>query len=341
VKEPGERGKRDPGHTTNDNQRKQHKKEERKEKEVPLVFCEMVRVRARFVFVISVWLNCVLLTVLVYRALFSGSSAVTAGDVSPDDPAAKGELCGLITNDGDGGDDLLVSGLAAGLARYRAYNTTTLRDVLVMIPARRTGDMGALWDAWGADLWHRSGGAGLEFFTFDDDSSPARPEDAVQPRLIETRPVGADGSVRVRQVVWHGLEKGMLNSLSDKVRRHLRWAAASMASGTAPYAGKRWFIKADTDTFLIPAHLEATLQAYDHTRPHYIGYQFHKGGCYYVSGGCYVLARAAFAVLGRRLDSPPSKDWRYEDMMVGCELNAEGIRPLDLKPFHWKRPWQR
>ena len=53
------------------------------------------------------------------------------------------------------------------------------------------------------------------------------------------------------------------------------------------------------------------------------------------------MSAGTFRVLKERFENQKRKDWRYEDMMVGCELNSVGVYPTDIKAYHWKRPWQR
>ena len=188
----------------------------------------MKRTTTKLLTVISIWLNCVLLTTHVYRISKSIGEEEEGGE--------KGELCALISNSNSKSKFISVSGLASGLPR--GSQNTTLRDVLVTIPARRYGDLSALWDAWGEEFWKHNS---LEIFTFDDSPSTVdTPSD--KPVAIETREI-VPGK-KVRQVVWHGTEKGLLNSLSDKVRRHIAWASSSKDEF---YASRKWIIKADTD----------------------------------------------------------------------------------------------
>lgn len=238
-----------------------------------------------------------------------------------------------------------VSGLEAGISE--GPHKVSAKDVMVMVPCRHSDDVSAMVTAWGKEF---NDVGSLELFTFSGREPTAHgpleggfEEPTFLNKVVLGRAAGAmvDGA-NVPMLVYTGVEGGIKEALSLKVKKHMAYVAHEVASSAADggrYAGKKWFIKSDTDTFVVPRHLLAVLSNYDASKPWYIGYQFTKGKSKYVSGGFYAMSREAVRLLDARLEG--ASILRYEDMMIGTELGHVGVVPTVDKGFHWKRPFQR
>lgn len=226
-----------------------------------------------------------------------------------------------------------------------SYNISTKippSDVMVMVPykARSYNSLILILDAW-AKLFNDCGS--FEAFTFDDktDSDIKTMYNSQTPEVPVISTVFPDG-YKVRSVSWGGKENGITNSLTVKVRKHLRYVSNNLDD--PQYASKKWFFKADTDSYVVTDHLLQVLSQYDPEKPWYIGYQYEKSGYKYISGGGYLISRGAMKILGNLLDSPLTKKYYvkyYEDMMIGSEFETAGVHPTNHKGFHWRRLFQR
>ena len=225
------------------------------------------------------------------------------------------------------------------------YNITTRispADIMVMVPYK-SGTPQALTmilDAW-AKVFNDCGS--FEGFTFDEKTfgDIKTMYQLAKPEVPAISTVFADG-YRVRSVCWGGRETGITSSLTVKVRKHLRYVANNLDD--PQYAGKKWFFKADTDSYVITDNLLRVLSQYNPDKPWYLGYQFEKSGYKYISGGGYLISRAAMKTLATLLNSPFDKRHYvsyYEDMMIGSEFETAKIPPTNHKGFHWRRLFQK
>ena len=239
-----------------------------------------------------------------------------------------------------------VSGLEAGIKE--GPHGVSAEDVMVMVPCRTNDDVSAMFTAWGKEF---NDAGSLELFAFSGKESTTQKqtkdsieEPTLSNKVVLGRAAGAsEDGANVLMLVYSGVEGGIKESLSLKVKKHMEYVAHEVAGAGegegGRYAGKKWFIKSDTDTFVVTRHLLAVLSNYDPSEPWYIGYQFTKGKYKYVSGGLYAMSREAVARLDARLKG--ASILRYEDMMIGTELGRAGVVPTVNKGFHWKRPFQR
>jgi hypothetical protein len=217
-----------------------------------------------------------------------------------------------------------------------------LADILVVVPVAGHADAAKTWGAW-ADLLQPT--ASIEFVVMED-ARTATPRqaphpDSPAPLLVRSQPF-ADGRT-AREVVWDGAETGKTTSLSAKLRRHWSWVAA-VAAADPHYTSRKWFVKAETDTFLIPKHLLAMLSHLDPSRAVYAGKRLEGSaacGGGYASGALYALSRPALLALARGLellDTPGE----FEDAMVGCALERMNVSVTDVGNAIWhKRLWHR
>lgn len=226
-----------------------------------------------------------------------------------------------------------------------SYNISTKvspEDVMVMVPYKAGSykSLTLILDAW-AKLFYDCGS--FESFTFDDktESSIKSMYQTTEPEVPTISTVSPGGYV-VRSVIWKGKETGITDSLTVKVRKHLRYVSNNLDD--PKYANKKWFFKADTDSYVVTEHLLQVLSQYNPEDPWYIGYQFEKSGYSYISGGGYLISRGAMKILAGLLNSPLDKKYYvkyYEDMMIGSEFETAGVYPTNHKGFHWRRLFQR
>ena len=241
-----------------------------------------------------------------------------------------------------------VAGLQAGI-KEGPYKTS-IKDIVVMVPCRANDAVTSMFYAWGKKF---NDAGSLEFFAFNE-SKPAAPlGQSVERPAITTKLVAATKTdsgygggrkamfARAPMLMYSGKEGGIKESLSQKVKKHIAYVSDDVANNgkRGRYAEKKWFIKSDTDTFVITQHLLAVLSNYNPKKPWYIGYHFEKGDHRYISGGLYALSREAMRRLGPRMGG--ASVLRFEDVMVGAELQRAGVAPTKHKGFHWKRPYQR
>lgn len=217
-----------------------------------------------------------------------------------------------------------------------------VKDIMFMVPCRKNDDVSAMIFAWGKEF---NDAGSLELFTFSGEGSSHNSSIEEPIVLAKYAFDGLDAlnvfDAKLPMLVYSGKEGGIKESLSLKVKKHMTYVAHDVATkgDTGRYAGKKWFIKSDTDTFIVTQHLLTVLSNYDPDEPWYIGYRFEKGGYRSVSGGMYALSRKAMEMLDSRLAG--ASILRYEDMMIGNELKRVGVIPTEIKGFHWKRPFQR
>lgn len=221
----------------------------------------------------------------------------------------------------------------------------SLADLLAVVPAASHSEAARVWGPW-ADLLQPT--SSIEFVTSEIANAAAprqAPRDfSAEPLQVRHAPF-ADGRT-AREVVWEGVESGKTASLSRKMRRHWIWMADAVSAGAdTHYTSRQWFVKAETDTFLIPRHLLAMLSHLDPSKPVYVGRRLEGSGCDgigYASGVLYAVSKPALLALAAGLRRMPGKAEEYEDAMVGCALASMNVTLTDAGNAIWhKRFWNR
>lgn len=243
-----------------------------------------------------------------------------------------------------------ISGMEAGI--HEGKYKVDFKDIMMMVPCMKNDDISAMFYAWGEEF---NDARSLEMFTFSGNESTKKPKvgRVEKPKMLvkhvykksETTTDEEEGlhegSSTVPMLAYYGVEGGIKESLSLKVKKHMEYVAYDVAKkgSDGRYAKKKWFIKSDTDTFIVTRHLLTVLSNYDPAEPWYIGYRFTKRDRKYISGGLYAMSREAVRRLNSKLKG--TSVLRFEDMMIGAELQRAGVFPTEHKGFHWKRPYQR
>jgi hypothetical protein len=135
--------------------------------------------------------------------------------------------------------------------------------------------------------------------------------------------------VKVPVASWPGKESGRFVGLCAKVALALPWMLDRF-----PHA--LWFVKADTDTFVVPRALLELLDEYDPYEPYYVGHRS-QHEISYNSGALYTISRPALEMIAPALLAANFSSYQgycYEDEMIGKYLLAEGIEPTDA-PGIW------
>lgn len=285
-------------------------------------------------------------TDIVYIENFTGTEVGMVGNVSDDAYFVE-----MLADNRESGNICLYPSIVsqkeskktprAGIS-YNITDKISPTDVMVMVPykAGNPESLLLILNAW-AKVFIDSGS--FEAFTFDgktrsDIDTMYQSNTPETPQISVVMPSG----YRVRSVRWGGIENGITSSLTTKVRKHMRYVSNNLDD--PQYVNKKWFFKADTDSYVVTDHLLRVLSQYDPNEPWYIGYQFEKSGYKYISGGGYLISRAAMEILGGQLNSPLNKRnyvKYYEDMMIGSEFEAAGVHPTNHMGFHWRRLFQR